>query len=100
MKTHGIDFASDAIRSFCVKWKIKELSVFGSILRDDFRPDSDVDFLVEFEDGANRDPRDHFAMEEELAAIVERKVDLTSKDRLKWVVRDRVLADARVIHEA
>jgi hypothetical protein len=43
MTAHGIDLDSEAIRDFCAKWKIKELSVFGSILREDLRPDSDVD---------------------------------------------------------
>ena len=70
MIAHGIDLNSEAILDFCRKWKIRELCVFGSILRDDFRPDSDIDFLVDFEAGAAWDLFDRFDMEEELAGIV------------------------------
>ncbi len=70
MKTHGIDLDSLALHAFCDKWKIVELRVFGSILRDDFRPDSDIDFLADFDPDADWDLFDHMDMEEELAAIV------------------------------
>jgi predicted nucleotidyltransferase len=66
----------DAIADFCKKWGIVKLSVFGSILRDDFRADSDVDFLAEFAPGAKRGFISEFEMEEELENIVGRKVDL------------------------
>ncbi len=66
----------DELAAFCEKWRIVKLSVFGSILRDDFRPDSDVDFLAEFEEGAKRDFRKEFDMEEELESIVGRRVDI------------------------
>ena len=79
MTKQGIDLDSPAIREFCRKWKITELSVFGSILRDDFRPDSDVDFLVTWDKGARWDAFDHMDAEEELAKIVGRKVDLVSR---------------------
>src|SRR2546427_5157354 len=79
MKAHGIDLESQAIRNFCIKWKIKELRVFGSILRDDFRPDSDIDFLADFDEDADWDLLDHMDMEEELAGIVGRRVDLLTK---------------------
>jgi predicted nucleotidyltransferase len=79
MIAHGIDLNSEAIRDFCLKWKIRELSVFGSILREDFRPDSDVDFLADYEEGAGWDLFDHMDMEEELAGIVGRDVDLLTK---------------------
>jgi uncharacterized protein len=46
MAAHGIDLDIPAIQDYCRKWKITELSLFGSVLRDDFRPDSDIDFLV------------------------------------------------------
>src|SRR5205085_4534434 len=79
MVAHGIDLGSRAIRDFCRKWKITELSVFGSILRDDFRPESDVDFLVDWEMDTAWDISDHIQMEEELAALVGRKVDLVAR---------------------
>jgi len=50
---HGIDLESPEIRDLCETWKIKSLAVFGSVLRDDSRPDSDLDLLVEFEPDAN-----------------------------------------------
>jgi predicted nucleotidyltransferase len=83
MTAHGIDLDSEAIRSFCAKWKIRELSVFGSILRDDFRPDSDIDFLADFEMNAGWDAFDHMDMEEELAKIVGRKVDLVGRSAIE-----------------
>ncbi|MFM1921847.1 MAG: hypothetical protein RLZZ303_3481 [Candidatus Hydrogenedentota bacterium] len=66
----------DELAAFCKKWRIVKLSVFGSILRDDFHPDSDVDFLAEFEEGAKRGFLDEFAMEEELESLVGRQVDI------------------------
>lgn len=70
---------SEAIRTFCRKWRIKDLSVFGSVLRKDFRPDSDIDFLADFDEEADWDLLDHMDMEEELASIVGRKVDLLTR---------------------
>ena len=66
----------DELAAFCKKWRIFKLSVFGSILRDDFRPDSDVDFVAEFEEGAKRGFLEEFAMEEELESLVGRHVDI------------------------
>ena len=79
MIAHGIDLDTPVLRDFCRKWKIRELCVFGSILREDFRPDSDVDFLADFDDAAEWDMFDHMDMEEELAAIVGRRVDIVSR---------------------
>lgn len=64
---------------FCRKWKIRELCVFGSILREDFGPDSDIDFLADFDPEAEWDLLDHMDMEEELAGIVGRAVDLLTR---------------------
>ena len=79
MLVHGIDLGSEAIREFCAKWKIRELSVFGSILRDDFGPTSDVDFLADFDETADWDLFDHLDMEEELSSLVERPVDIVTR---------------------
>ena len=65
--------------AFCQKWQISELSLFGSILRDDFRPDSDLDVLVSFEPQAPWTILDLVLMETELASLVERPVDLIEK---------------------
>lgn len=53
MTRHGVQIDTASIIAFCRKWKIRELSVFGSILGDNFRPDSDIDFLAEFEEDDN-----------------------------------------------
>lgn len=80
---HGIDLDTHAIREFCQKWRILDLRVFGSILRDDFGPDSDIDFLADFPADADWDICDHMDMEEELAAIVGRRVDLVSRSAIE-----------------
>lgn len=83
MIIHGIDLNSHAIRNFCKKWKITELSVFGSILRDDFGPSSDTDFLVNFDHDATWDLNDVSVMKDELARTMGRPVDLTSRSAIE-----------------
>ena len=104
MIRHGIELDSETIRDFCRRWKIKELSVFGSILRDDFRPDSDIDFLAVFEDDAEWDLFDDLHMRDELATILRRKVEII--DRLavetggnRFVLKE-VLSTAEHIYAA
>lgn len=88
-----------AIAQFCHRWKIQELSLFGSILRDDFRPDSDIDFLVTFTRDAHWSLLDIVQMESELAKIVSRPVDLVSKRAIEespnWLRKERILKSAR-----
>ena len=69
----------DQIINFCQQWQIIELSLFGSILRDDFHADSDIDILVAFAPTANWGLLDHAQMQEELEAVLSRRVDLISK---------------------
>jgi uncharacterized protein len=76
MERHGIRIDSAAIQAFCRRRRIKELFVFGSFLRDDFKPDSDVDFVVRMEDGVRLRFSDLFEMEDELSALVGRSVDI------------------------
>ncbi len=83
MNRHGIEFDSEELRAFCRKWKIRELCVFGSILRDDFRPDSDIDFLADFEEDADWDAFDHMDMEDELEAMFGRGVDLVGRTAIE-----------------
>jgi predicted nucleotidyltransferase len=86
----------DAIADFCRRHHIRKLSLFGSVLRDDFRPDSDVDVLVEFEPGHSVG----FAivdMEEELSRLFGgHKVDMVSEKYLNRRLRARILATAEV----
>lgn len=87
----------DEIASFCRRNHIRRLSLFGSVLREDFGPASDVDMLVEFEDGHSPGYLGLAAMEQELAGIVGgRKVDLRTPHELSRYFRDEVVAGAEV----
>lgn len=81
------------VAEFCRRHHIRRLSFFGSALREDFRPDSDVDVLVEFEPG-HVPGLAYFEMEQELSAILGRKVDLNTPQFLSPYFRDEVLAEA------
>ncbi len=88
----------DALGAFCRRWRIRELSIFGSALRDDFGPDSDVDFLVSFHPAAKWDLWDLVTMHDELAAITGREVDLVGKEGLRNPYRrNRILSTREVI---
>ena len=77
--TTQITVDREKIAEFCRRWKITELSLFGSVLRDDFRPGSDVDVLVTFAPDAQWSLFDAVEMEQELSTIFGRKVDLISR---------------------
>lgn len=96
---HGIDIRNDRIAEFCRRHRIRKLSLFGSILRDDFRPDSDIDVLVEFEPGTRVGLR-FFSIEQELSTLLGRKVDLSTPGFLSKYFRDEVLAEAAVQFDA
>jgi hypothetical protein len=91
----------DAIQQFCRRWKIRELALFGSVLRSDFRPDSDIDVLVTFHDDAEWGLLDHMQMQQELATLLHRPIDLVSKRALErsanWVRREAILNTAQVL---
>ncbi len=78
-----VDLDREVLAEFCRKWKISELSVFGSALRDDFGPDSDLDFLVSFEPEAEWDLFDIVDMKDELEARFGRPVDIVEKEALR-----------------
>ena len=91
----------EALQSFCEKWRIRELSLFGSALRDDFGPDSDLDFLVSFEPDASWDLWDLVTMRQELMSIAGREVDIVAKEALRNPYRRRaILANREIIHVA
>lgn len=94
-----IDIPKDKIREFCRKWKVKELAIFGSALGDDFRPDSDVDVLVVFQDDARWSLFDHMRAEEELKQIFGREVDLVDKTAIRNPFRRyHILSNYEVIY--
>jgi predicted nucleotidyltransferase len=99
MRRHSIDIPQEKLVDFCRRHRIRKLAFFGSVLRDDFGPQSDVDVLVEFEPGARTGLR-FFAMQDELSAILGRKVDLNTAGSLSRHFRDRVLAEAEVQYDA
>ena len=86
------------ISEFCQRHHIRRLALFGSVLRDDFRPDSDVDVLVEFEPG-DIPGWEFFDWEDELSQIIGRKADLNTPGFLSRFFRDRVLAEAEVQYD-
>ena len=88
----------EKISAFCRKHHIRRLSLFGSVLRGDFRPDSDVDVLVEFEPG-HVPGLAFFAMERELSEILGRKVDLNTLRSVSPDFREQVQAEAEVEYE-
>jgi uncharacterized protein len=94
----------ERIAEFCRRWKIVEFSLFGSVLRDDFRPDSDVDVLVSFASDAQWSLFDHVAMEDELSAMIGRKADFVSRRAIErsenWIRRKAILGSAEAVYVA
>ena len=90
----------EALARFCRRYQVRELALFGSMLRQDYRPDSDVALLVSFQPAARVTFLTLARMQRELEALLGRKVDLVPKDGLKPVIRDHVLATARVLYAA
>ncbi len=97
MVSRNLDIPMDRIEAFCRKWKIRELSLFGSVLRDDFRPDSDVDVLVSFEADAPWDLFHLVEMRDELIALFGRDVDLVEKEGLRNPFRRRTILDTHEV---
>lgn len=94
-----INIPEEKIASFCRRNQIRRLAFFGSVLRDDFSAESDVDVLVEFEPDA-RVGLQFFKMEQELSEILGRPVDLNTTGFLSKYFRDEVIADAKVLYDA
>jgi uncharacterized protein len=90
---------ADALDEICRRYSVRHLALFGSVLRDDFTPTSDIDVLVEFEPG--RTPGlAFFALQDELAALFGRSVDLNTSASLSPFFRDEVLAKAETLYVA
>jgi len=99
-----IHIPRDAVESLCKRWQIAELSFFGSILRDDFRSDSDVDVLVEFFPDASWGLLDVSRLAEELSHILKRSVDLVNKRAVQnsknWIRKQAILNSAVLYYAA
>ena len=94
-----IDIDRDGLAEFCRAHHIRKLSLFGSVLRDDFGPGSDVDVLVEFEPRHTPGLR-FFSMEDELTSLMGRKADLNTEGFLSLRFREEVVVDADVLYIA
>lgn len=99
-----INISKEEIARFCEKWQIREFAFFGSILRDDFLAGSDVDVLVTFYPDAQWTLLDHVEMQDELAALLGRPVDLVSRRGIEYsqnyIRRRAILESARVVYAA
>ena len=91
-----IEVPQDRISEFCKRNHIRKLSLFGSVLRGDFREDSDVDVLIEFESGHGTGYFGLARMERELSSIIGRKVDLRTPQELSRYFRDDVVSQAEI----
>lgn len=99
MKTLPISIPETELREFCQRHHIKRLALFGSVLRDDFGPHSDIDVLVEFESG-HVPGFAFFGMQDELSQIFGHKVDLNTPGFLSRYFREQVQSEAVVLYDA
>ena len=96
----AIEIPQDRVADLCRRYKVLQLALFGSALRDDFGPDSDVDFLVEFDPAAQIGFLTLAKLQRELSAMIHRRVELVPKHGLKDRIRQAVLASAKVVYAA
>ena len=99
----NIDISPNAIEAFCTRWQVIEFALFGSVLREDFRPDSDIDVIVRFDPNAHPTFLSLEKMELELQSIFEREVDVVTREgietSLNYLRRHEILSSAKVIYE-
>jgi predicted nucleotidyltransferase len=99
-----IELPMPAIEEFCKRWAIREFALFGSVLRDDFRPDSDIDVMVTFDPSSKRGLLALARMQRELVEIMGRHVDLVERDGVEQARNARkgqhILQSARVVYAA
>jgi uncharacterized protein len=97
-----LNISQAAIADYCQRWKITKMELFGSVLRDDFRSDSDVDVLVTFAPDAHWTLFDMVDMQDEIAQIVGRKVDIVERHAVEhshnYIRRKAILETAQVIY--
>jgi uncharacterized protein len=100
----NIQLSQPALAAFCQQWKINELYFFGSVLRDDFRSDSDVDIMVSFEPDAVWGLLELVRMKRELETLLGREVDLVTKKSIEqsqnWIRQQEILGTAQIVYVA
>jgi predicted nucleotidyltransferase len=104
MTATDLGLPQEILREFCQRWKIRRMAVFGSAAQGRMRPDSDIDLLVAFDSDAEWTMFDHYAMEDELAGLFGREVDLVSvravEENPDPIRRRQILNSARPIYAA
>ncbi len=95
-----IEIPRDQLADFCRRHHVRRLALFGSVLRQDFRPDSDVDMLVAFEPEAQVGFMALGRMKRELSALLQRPVDLVPQEGLKPIIREAILTSAEELYAA
>lgn len=101
MKLKNIEIPVDKISALCQQWHISQLLLFGSVLRDDFTPNSDIDILVEFEPGFTPGFFKLYQIQEQLSSIFDnRSIDLVTPNFLNYRIRNQILATAEVCYAA
>jgi predicted nucleotidyltransferase len=100
MATSKIRIPKREIRDFCQRYDVQRLALFGSVLRGDFRPDSDIDVLVVFDPSARVTFLTLGRMKRELSEIFQRPVDLVLQEGLKPAIREVVLSSAQEVYAA
>jgi hypothetical protein len=102
MEKQKVEIPPQKIADFCRRWKVTEFSLFGSVLRDDFRPDSDVDVLVTFAPGSRVGLFDLVRMEDELKSLFGREVDLVERAAIEksenYIRRKSILSNTQVVY--
>ena len=98
MASSGIKIPEGKIRDFCQRYHVQRLALFGSVLREDFRPDSDVDVLVVFDPSAHITFLTLGRMKRELSGIFNHPVDLVPQEGLKSTIREAVLSSAQELY--
>lgn len=101
MNLKSLEIPFDKIADLCQRWHIEKLSLFGSFLRDDFTPESDIDILVEFETGLTPGFFKLYQIEAELSNLFnQRRIDLVTPKFLNHRIRAQILAEAEVCYVA
>jgi hypothetical protein len=102
----GIRFEIDHVllRAFCLRWRIREMAFFGSVIRDDFSTDSDVDVLVSFDPDARWSLLDLVRMEDDLETVLGRRAEISTRSSIEqsenWIQKRAILDSAEVIYAA
>jgi len=100
----ALPMPTDRLAEFCKRWNVKEVALFGSVLRADFRPDSDIDVLVRLRPGARCSLMDMARMQEDLKGVFGREVDLLDREAVErsrnYIRRRAILSSAEVVYAA